>query len=137
MFFLEVCFKQIFFIKSFMVIRSKTQNIFENTATAYFRPNCKRRQFVIVINVPLATALTCLSAIRSKIQLILSGKTKATKVTKKEEKNIDQGTTVNRPVEAKPEFTSLFNDLMGVKPAQPVQNDSSSEDEEIIIVPRR
>ena len=136
MFFLEICFTQIFFIKSFMVILFKTQNIFENTAAAYFQPNCKRRQFVIVINVPLATALTCLSAIRSKIQLILSGKTKETKVTKKEEKNIDQGTTVNRPVEAKPEFTSLFNDLLGVKPAQPVQNDSS-EDEEIIIVPRR
>ena len=67
----------------------------------------------------------------------MSGEAKETKLKKKEEQIIDQGTTVNRSVESKPEFTSLFDDLMGAKPVPLAQNDSSSGEEEIIIVPRR
>ena len=83
----------------------------------------------------LSTALACLATIRSKIGLLLDGK-QIEKVISKKTERIDLGERIDtQKTEEKSEFKSLFDDLVGGKPAMIVQDESS--DEEIIIVPRR
>ena len=85
----------------------------------------------------LSTALACLATIRSKIGLLLEGKNIEKVITKKTE-GIDLGEKVeSQKTEEKPEFKSLFDDLVGGKTAAPLIVQEESSDEEIIIVPRR